>query len=71
MECVWCLLLMGHLQGQHRNRFQQSGGGQRLTTIDDTASPRRPEEASILDANEPGYFFEDDYTAGSQPDLMQ
>ena len=52
MECVWCLLLMGHLQYQNRNQLQLSGCGQRLTTVDDTASPRRPAEASTLDANE-------------------
>ena len=42
-----------------------------LTTVDDTSSPRRPAEASTLDANEPGHLSGDDYTAGSQPDLMQ
>ena len=71
MECVSCLLLVGHLQDQNRNRFPQSGGGQRLTNVDDTPSPRRPAEASTLDANETVHLFEDDYTAGSQPYRMQ
>ena len=60
MECVWCLLLMGHLQGQNRNMLQLSGCGQRLTTVDDTASPRRPAYASTFDANEPGHVCEHD-----------
>ena len=69
MECVWCLLLMGHLQDQNRNMLQLSGCGQRLITVD--TSPKRPAEASTLDANKPGHLSEGDYTAGSQPDLMQ
>ena len=40
-------------------------------TVDGTTSPRRPVEASTLDANKPGHLSEDDYTAGSQPDVMQ
>ena len=71
MECVWCLLVMGRLQDQNRNILQLSGCGQRLTTVDDTTSYRRPVEASTLYAIEPGHLSEDDYTAGSQPDLMQ
>ena len=71
MECVWCLLLMGHLQDQNRNRLQVSGCVQRLITVDGTTSPRRPVEASTLDVNKPGHLSEDDYTAGSQPDVMQ
>ena len=71
MECVWCLLLMGHLQDQNRNRLQLSGSGQRLITVDYTTSPKRPAEASTLYANKPRHLSEDDYTAGSQPDLMQ
>ena len=71
MECVWCLLLMGYLQDQNKNRLQLSGCGQRLITVDDTTSPKRHAEASTLDANKPGHLSEDDYTAGSQPDLMQ
>ena len=71
MECVWCLLLMGHLQDQNRNRLQLSGCGQRLITVDGTTSPRRPVESSTLDANKPGHLSDDDYTAGSQPDVMQ
>ena len=71
MECVWCLLLMGHLQDQNRNRLQLSGCGQRLITVDGKTSPRRPVEASTLDANKLGHLSEDDYTAGSQPDVMQ
>ena len=71
MECVWCLLLIGHLQDQYRNRLQLSGCGQRLITVDDTTSRKRPAEASTLDANKPGHVSEDDFTAGSQPDLMQ
>ena len=62
---------MGHLQDQHRNRLQLSGCGQRLATVDATASPRSPSEASTLDADESGHLSEGDYTAGSQPDLMQ
>ena len=71
MECVWCLLLMGHLQDQNRNRLQLSECGQRLITGDDTTNPKRPAEASTLDANKPGRLSEDDYTVGSQPDFMQ
>ena len=71
MECVWCLLLMGHLQDQISNRLQLSACGKRLITVDNTTSPKRPAEASTLDANTPGHLSEDDYTAGSQPDLMQ
>ena len=71
MECVWCLLLMGHLQDQNRNRLQLSGCGQRLITVDGTTSPMTPVEASTLDANKPGHLSEDDYTAGYQPDVMQ
>ena len=48
-----------------------SGCGQRLITLDHTTSPKRPTEASTLDANKPGHLSEDDYTAGSGPDLMQ
>ena len=62
---------MGHLQYQNRNRLQLSECGQRLTTVDDPASPRKPAEASTLDANEPDHLSADDDTAGSQPDLMQ
>ena len=71
MECVWCLLPRGHLQDQNKNRLQLSGCGQRLITGDDTTSPKRHAEASTLDANTPGHLSEEDYTAGSQPDLMQ
>ena len=74
MDCVWYLLLMGNLQDQNRNRLQLSGVGRecrRLTTVDDTASPRRPTEASTWDANDTGHLSEDDCMAGSQPDLMQ
>ncbi len=62
---------MGHLQDQHSNRLQLSECGQRLITVDYTTSPNRHAEASNLDANKPGHLSEDDYTAGSQPDLMQ
>ena len=63
---------MGHLQDQNRNRLQLSGCGQRLMiTVDHTTSPKRHAEASTLDANKPVHLSEDDYTAGSQPDLMQ
>ena len=55
----------------NRNRLQRSGCGQRLTTVGDTASPSRHAEASPLDANQHGHLSEDDYTAGSQPYLMQ
>ena len=71
MECVWCLLLMVHLQDQNRNRLQLLGCGQRLITVDNTTSPKRPSEDSALGANKPGHLSEDDYTAGSQSDLMQ
>ena len=70
MECVWCLLLMGYLQDQNRNRLKLSGCGQRLT-VDDTTSPKIHAEASTWDANKHGHLSEDDYTAGSQPNLMQ
>ena len=70
MGRVWCLLLMGPLQDQHKKRLKLSGCGQRLITVDNTTSPKRPAEASTLDANKPGHLSEDDYTAGSQPDLM-
>ena len=42
-----------------------------LITVDDTARPRMPADASTLDGNEPGHLSEDDDTAGSQPDLTQ
>ena len=71
MECVWCLLLMGHLRDKNRNRLQLSGCGQRLITVDNTTNPKRPADASTLDAYKPGHLSEDDYTTGSQPDLMQ
>ena len=61
----------GTLQYRNRNRLQLSGCGQILVTVDNTASPKRLAEASTLDANNPGHLSEDDYTAGSQPDLMQ
>ena len=62
MECVWCLLVMGHLQDQNWNRLQLSGCGQRLFTVNDTSSTGRPAEASTFDANEPGHLSEDGYT---------
>ena len=51
--------------------WQLSVCGQRLTYVDDTASPWRQTGASPLNANESGHLFEYDYTTGSQPDLMQ
>ena len=50
--CLVPILLMRHLQGQIRNRMQPLECGKILTTVDDTASPRRPAEASTWDANE-------------------
>ena len=44
MECVWCLLLMGHLRDQNRKRLQLSWCGQRLITVDNTTNPKRPAE---------------------------
>ena len=71
MECVWCLLLMGHLQDQNRSRLLLLGCRQRLTTVDDTASPSMPTQASTLNAIYPGHVPEEEYTAGSQPNLKQ
>ena len=50
--CLVTILLMRHLQDQIRNRMQPLECGKRLTTVDDTASPMKPAEASTWDANE-------------------
>ena len=55
-------------------RFQLSGcghTGQGLITIGGLAKTQEACERVYLDANEAGHLYEDDYTAGSQPDHIQ
>ena len=70
MECVWCLLLMGHLQYQNRNRLQLLGRDCLLLRTHQTlGGTQRPTHWMLM--SQAICLKMITHSSGSQPDFMQ